>query len=119
MKVYGIKNCDTVKKACAWLTEHKLDFEFIDFKKTLPKENDLDRWEKILGWEVLLNRKGTTWKKLPDSVKDAVTNASSAKKILLENPSAIKRPILETNNTVYAGFSPESYASIFTKIKNL
>src|SRR5688500_11690570 len=119
MKVYGIKNCDTVKKACAWLTEHKLDFEFIDFKINKPTSKELDRWEKILGWEVLLNRKGTTWRKLLDAEKNMVTDAASAKEILLENPSAIKRPILEINDMVYAGFSPESYNSIFTKIKNL
>jgi Spx/MgsR family transcriptional regulator len=93
--LYGIPNCDTVKKARAWLTEHGVDVQFHDFKKQGVPEAPLDRWLEMLDWEKLLNRHGTTWRKLPDATKEAVTDAKSARALMLAQPSVIKRPVVE------------------------
>ena len=113
MKLYGIKNCDTVKKARAWLAEHRVEVTFHDFKSEGVTTDLLDRWVKAVGWETLVNRKGTTWRGLPDEVKDSVTNAASAKQLMVENPSVIKRPVLELEDKVNVGFSPEKYSELF------
>ncbi|HVK54355.1 MAG TPA: ArsC family reductase [Burkholderiales bacterium] len=113
MKLYGIRNCDTVKKARAWLADQGIEMTFHDFKSEGVTMDQLDRWVKAVSWETLLNRKGTTWRGLPDEVKDGVTDAASAKRVMLENPSVIKRPVLELDDKVNVGFSPEKYNELF------
>ncbi|PSF14341.1 ArsC family reductase [Marinobacter fuscus] len=110
MKLYGIKNCDTVKKARKWLDEQGLDYQFHDFKKDGLSEEKLAEWEQAIGWETLLNKRGTTWRKLPDDVKDNI-DARSARQVMLENTSIIKRPVVERDNTVSIGFNAEEWAS--------
>jgi arsenate reductase (glutaredoxin) len=95
--LYGIPNCDTVKKARAWLAEHDLDHTFHDFKKQGVPAARLDAWIAELGWEKLVNRKGTTWRKLDGARQTAVTDAASAKALMLAEPSVIKRPVVEWN----------------------
>jgi len=103
--LYGISNCDTVKKARAWLTDHGVVYTFHDFKKQGVPILRLDYWLVNAGWEKLLNRQGTTWRKLDDSTKAAVTNARSARALMLAQPSVIKRPVVEWSaSTVTVGF---------------
>ena len=105
MKVYGIKNCDTMKKAMNWLTDNDVAYEFVDYKKAGVAEANLPDWNQRAGWEKLLNRQGTTWRKLDDSTKAAVTNARSARALMLAQPSVIKRPVVEWSaSTVTVGF---------------
>lgn len=92
--LYGIPNCDTVKRARAWLNEHGIAHRFHDFKKDGVPEAELDRWLADLGWEALVNRRGTTWRKLDDAARAAVVDAPSAKAALVANPSLIKRPVV-------------------------
>ena len=107
--LYGIKNCDTVKKARAWLASHGIDYEFHDYKAAGIERKRLERWCKELGWEALLNRAGTTFRKLPDEAKVAVT-AASAIDLMLAQPSMIKRPVLDDDGRLAVGFKPEQYA---------
>ena len=93
--VYGIPNCDTVKKARAWLTTNGVDYLFHDFKKQGVPLPQLDNWLKTVGWEKLVNRQGTTWRKLDDAVKATVVDAPSAKTLMLAQASVIKRPVVE------------------------
>lgn len=92
--VYGIPNCDTVKKARAWLTAQGVDYTFHDFKKQGVPEAALDRWLADAGWEKVLNRQGNTWRKLDPALQATVKDAASARAIALANPSAIKRPVV-------------------------
>lgn len=110
MKLYGIKNCDTVKKARKWLDEQGIDYEFHDFKKNGLQSELLFRWEQAVGWETLLNRRGTTWRKLPEDVRDTI-DAQSAHEIMLENPSIIKRPVVENGDDVRVGFSADEWSA--------
>jgi len=93
--VYGIPNCDTVKKARAWLAAQGVAYEFHDFKKEGVPPAHLDRWVEELGWEKLVNRSGTTWRKLDPKQQALVTDATSAKRLMLENVSVVKRPVVE------------------------
>jgi len=93
--VYGIPNCDTVKKARAWLTEQDANHQFHDFKKQGVPEAQLDAWIESVGWDKLVNRKGTTWRKLDPTVQAGVTDAASARALMLAQPSVIKRPVIE------------------------
>ncbi len=93
--VYGIPNCDTVKKARVWLAEHGLDYQFHDFKKLGVPPEHLKAWVDAVGWEKVLNRKGTTWRKLDPATQAAVVDAASATQLLLQEPSVIKRPVVE------------------------
>jgi arsenate reductase len=102
--VYGIANCDTVKKARAWLDQHGIGYRFHDFKKQGLPLDRVDRWMAAAGWEALLNRQGTTWRKLDIGVRDAVVNAQAARRIMEQNPSVIKRPVVEWENGLTAGF---------------
>lgn len=113
MKLYGIKNCDTVKKARKWLDEHGVDYQFHDFKKDGLHEELLSRWESAVGWETLLNRRGTTWRKLPEEVRDTIS-AQSARAIMLDNPSIIKRPVVESGDDVRVGFSADEWSAWLT-----
>jgi arsenate reductase (glutaredoxin) len=97
--LYGIANCDTVKKARAWLSENGIDYAFWDYKKHGVPEAKISHWIATLAWESVLNTRGTTWRGLSDSVKASVIDAASAKKVLLANASAIKRPIVSWGST--------------------
>lgn len=107
---YGIPNCDSVKKARAWLSQQGLDFEFHDFKKQGVPEAKLEGWLKACGWEVVLNRKGTTWRQLDSATQAAVQDAASAKALMLQQASVIKRPVIEwTSGSVTVGYTPEGW----------
>lgn len=98
--LYGIPNCDTVKKVRAAIEAKGLDYTFHDFKKQGVPEQRLDVWIKALGWDALLNRKGTTWRKLDDATRESVVDAASARAVMLANSSVIKRPVVEHNGVV-------------------
>jgi arsenate reductase (glutaredoxin) len=111
--IYGIKNCDTMKKARAWLDKHGIDYAFHDYKTAGVEREKLERWAKKVGWEALLNRAGTTFRKLPDKNKDGLTQ-KKAVALMLEQPSMIKRPVLELGaGKLLVGFAPESYKAAF------
>lgn len=110
--MYGIKNCDTIKKAKKWLNEHDVQFTFHDYRKDGLSEELLSSLESSLGWESLLNKRGTTWRKLPEEIKDSI-NRESAIAIMLENPAIIKRPILNTGKSLELGFSDATYQQLF------
>lgn len=113
--LYGIPNCDTVKKARAWLTEHGLDHQFHDFKKLGVPHDRLKLWMAAVGWETLLNRKGTMWRKQSPAVQASVVDANSAAELMLMQSSVIKRPVVEwTANPgkvdITVGFKPDEWA---------
>jgi arsenate reductase len=112
--IYGIKNCDTMKKARAFLDKAGVDYVFHDYKTAGIDKAHLERWSKEVGWETLLNRAGTTFRKLPDKDKEALT-AAKAIKLMIEQPSMIKRPVLETGKRLLVGFKPEEYQAAFGK----
>jgi arsenate reductase (glutaredoxin) len=105
--LYGIPNCDTVKKSRTWFDSHGLAYQFHDFKKQGVPDDALDAWVKALGWEPLVNTKGTTWRKLPLDEQSAVTDALSAKALMLRQASVIKRPVVAMGNKLTVGYSPE------------
>ena len=115
MHIYGIPNCDTVKKARAWLDEHGIKAEFHDYKKQGVPLEVLKKAAKQLGWELLINKKGPTWRKQPDEMKESITTEKAAFDFLQAAPSAIKRPLLEVNGKYHLGFSSEHYQGIFKK----
>jgi len=108
IKVFGIKNCDTMKKAFAWLTENGVAYEFIDYKKTGVAEAHLPDWNARAGWEVLLNKRGLMWKKLSEAERTDVGEAK-ALQLMAQYPALIKRPVLDTGSKLLIGFSPENY----------
>jgi arsenate reductase len=110
MKVYGIVNCNSVKSARAWLQEHQMKYEFVDFKKTPPTADLLAHWCNAFGWETVLNRRGTTWRTLDAATQARVTDAKSAIAVMLDKPSAIKRPVVEDGQTMLIGFDATEYA---------
>ncbi len=110
--IYGIRNCDTMKKALAWLDGHGVDYTFHDYKKQGVGREALRRWCAAAGWETVLNRAGTTFRKLSDEDK-AGLDEEKAIALMLSQPSMIKRPVLETGETVEIGFKPERYAAVF------
>ncbi|HTW35378.1 MAG TPA: ArsC family reductase [Rhizomicrobium sp.] len=110
--IYGIKNCDTMKKARAWLDAHKVAYAFHDYKTSGIDKATLAAWAKDVGWDALLNRAGTTFKKLPDADKENVTE-EKALALMLAQPSMIKRPVLDTGKALIVGFKPETYAATF------
>jgi arsenate reductase (glutaredoxin) len=108
--IYGIKNCDTMKKARAWLHKHAVAHDFHDYKTAGVDRERLQRWEKKVGWETLLNRAGTTFRQLPNRHKTSL-DAKKALALMLKQPSMIKRPVLELGRgRLLVGFTPESYA---------
>jgi arsenate reductase len=110
IKVYGIPNCNSVKKAITWLKEHNLEFEFHDFKKEGVTSDQLKSWSEVFGWEQVLNKKGTTWKKLTPEQQSAVIDESSAAAVMVASPSMIKRPVIADNNTpLLLGFDEARY----------
>jgi len=111
--LYGIPNCDTMKKARKWLADNGIEYTFHDYKKLGIEKQKLDAWIKAVGWEVLLNRRGMMWRKVPDEVKASI-DEKSAIKLMMETPSIIKRPVLESGKTVTVGFKPETYEELFS-----
>ena len=110
--LYGIKNCDTMKKARAWLDKHGVEYVFHDYKIDGVGKSDLERWAKEAGWETLLNRAGTTFCKLPGKDKENVTE-KKAIALMLAQPSMIRRPVLESGGRLLVGFKPEEYEKAF------
>lgn len=110
--IYGIKNCDTMKKARDWLDSKKVTYSFHDYKTQGIDKPALEGWIKKVGWEVLLNRAGTTFKKLPDADKENVTE-KKAIALMLAQPSMIKRPVLEAKGKLTVGFKPDEYKKLF------
>ena len=110
--IYGIKNCDTMKKARSWLELHKVAHQFHDYKAAGIDKLTLEGWAKKAGWEILLNRAGTTFKKLPDADKENITE-KKAIALMLAQPSMIKRPVLEAKGKLTIGFKPEEYKKLF------
>jgi Spx/MgsR family transcriptional regulator len=112
--IYGIKNCDTMKKARAWLDKHGIDYAFHDYKTAGIEREKLERWVAKAGWDVLLNRAGTTFRKLADKDKEDVTE-KKAIALMLKQPSMIKRPVIELGaGKLLVGFAPEAYKAAFT-----
>ena len=108
--IYGIKNCDTMKKARAWLEKHSVDYSFHDYKTAGIERERLERWCKKVGWETLLNRNGTTFRKLPDQDKSNL-DAKKAVALMLAQPSMIKRPVVELGGgKLLVGFTPGDYS---------
>ena len=109
--LYGIPNCDTVKKARDWLTEHGVEHTFHDFKKQGVPEADLDRWLAAAGWEKLVNRKGTTWRGLDEPTRNAVVDNASAHELLVVHASVIKRPVVVwADGQITVGFDATDWA---------
>jgi arsenate reductase len=110
--LYGIPNCDTVKKARTWLDEKGVTVQFHDFKKAGVPAARLDAWLKAIGWESLLNRKGTTWRKLDEALREATVDAASARRVMLDQPSVIKRPVVEwADGRITVGFDAADWAT--------
>ncbi len=109
--VYGIPNCDTVKKARAWLTAQGQAYEFHDFKKAGVPAEPLALWADALGWEKLLNRQGTTWRKLEPTAQASVTDSHSAQALMRAQPSVIKRPVVDWGGSMSVGFDPAAWAA--------
>jgi arsenate reductase len=109
LKIYGIPNCDTVKKALAWLDSHGIQYEFHDYKKGGVPPGKLKEWAKRTGWEKLANTRGPTWRKIPDAKKVGM-NEAKALALLEEHSSAIRRPIVETGSRLLVGFDEAEYA---------
>lgn len=112
-KLYGIPNCATVKKARAWLDERGIEYDFHDYKKLGVDAARLDAWMKKVDWQQLVNRSGTTWRKLDEARKAAVTSATAARVLMVEQPSVIKRPVVEAGGKLLVGFDPERYEEVF------
>jgi len=110
--IYGIKACDTMKKARAWLDGHGVAYDFHDYKAAGIDQDRLEGWVRAVGWETLLNRSGTTFRKLPDQDK-ADIDEQKAIELMLAQPSMIKRPVLETRGELLVGFKPERYEAAF------
>ena len=110
--IYGIKNCDTMKKARAWLDGHGVAYAFHDYKTEGVTRDRLEEWLGSVGWETLLNRAGTTFRKLPEAERDGLDQARAIE-LMLAQPSMIKRPVLEVGGRLLVGFRPETYAQTF------
>nr|MDT0250963.1 ArsC family reductase [Endozoicomonas sp.] len=111
LTIYGIPNCDTIKKARRWLDNVGIEYRFHDYRKNGLEPGILEAWTKELGWEALLNRRGTTWRKLPEEEKSAI-NAERAITLMLEQPAMIRRPLLDTGSQKLLGFSEQEYSDL-------
>lgn len=110
--LYGIRNCDTMKKAWTWLDQHGVAYAFHDYKKQGVEAARLEGWAQRVGWEKLLNRAGTTFKKLPEADKQGLDQAKAIA-LMVAQPSMIKRPVLEADGKLLVGFKPEDYTAAF------
>jgi len=113
MKIYGIKSCDTMKKAFTWMNNHGIEYTFFDYKKDILLEDKFNYWLGKLPLEQIVNKQGTTYKKLTDSQKAAILNPNTAFEIIKENTSVIKRPLIEINDQVFVGFNEVTWTGIF------
>jgi len=113
--LYGIKNCDTIKKARNWLNERGIDYRFHDYRADGIDAETIEQWLLHVDWEILLNRRGTTWRKLEPEVQ-AATNRDNVVALLLEYPAMIKRPVLDIDNVISVGFKSEYYENIFNSL---
>jgi len=111
--LYGISSCDTIRKAKAWLKNQQIEFEFHDYRKQGLEQKQLQSMISVLGWEAMLNRRGTTWRALPDKLKQQIDQAS-AMRVMLDNPAIIKRPILARGDQLHLGLSDRQYQEIFS-----
>jgi Spx/MgsR family transcriptional regulator len=114
--IYGIKNCDTMKKAFAWLEKHGVAYEFHDYKKAGVTKAQLTRWCRASGWETVLNRAGSTFRQLQDGDRQNLT-LDKAITLMIGNPSMIKRPVLDMDGAIEIGFKPERYAALLGAMK--
>ena len=112
ISVYGIKNCDTVKKARKWLTDNNIEYTFHDLRADGIGPGSIEHWIEQAGWETVLNRRGTTWRKLDSSIQEN-TNRDNVVALLMEHPAMIKRPVLDVDGTISIGFKADNYQSIF------
>ena len=112
LTLHGIPNCDTIRKARKWLTEHDLDYTFHDYRKDGVPKTALKKWCAELGWEKVLNRRGTTWRKLDEKTKSSI-NQSKALQLMQEHPAMIKRPLLVDGDDLILGFKAENYSEHF------
>ena len=112
--LYGIKNCDTVKKARKWLDEHTIDYAFHDLRADGLTQEQVGEWVAELGWETLVNKRSTTWKALDESQRNSMDNAS-AQAAIMAQPTLIKRPLLDTGHQRFTGFSASNYEQIFNQ----
>ena len=110
--VFGIKNCDTIKKARSWLTDQGIEYQFHDFRANGIDRDRIETWIQQAGWETVLNRRGTTWRKLDAAIQDTV-NRDNVAALLAEHPAMIKRPVLDIDGDISIGFKPDLYQSIF------
>jgi Spx/MgsR family transcriptional regulator len=114
MFVYGIKNCNTVKSALDWLKKNNVDFEFHDYKSKGITDSKLKSWSKQVGWESLVNRRGTTWRQLDEKIQAKITNEAAAISLMKDKTSVIKRPLIEKDGKIIAlGFDEDQYQKIF------
>ena len=110
--LYGIKNCDTIKKARKWLTNNVIEYTFHDVRADGIDSQSIDNWIEQAGWETVLNRRGTTWRKLEPSIQEA-TNKDNVAALLVEHPAMIKRPVLDVDGLITVGFKADHYQTIF------
>src|SRR5262245_38578069 len=110
--IYGIKNCDTMKKARAWLDQRGVAYAFHDYKSVGIERGRLEGWARVVGWETLINRAGTTFRKLPEKDRDGLSE-NKAIALMTAQPSMIKRPVLDTGGKLTVGFKPQEYEKIF------
>ena len=112
MILYGISNCDTVKKAKNWLETHNIDYKFHDFRKQGLDANTINRWLQSVSWDKILNKRSTSWRNLDPSIQQTV-NETKIVDLLIENPTLIKRPVMDVNDTITFGFNSDTYQGIF------
>ncbi len=110
--LYGIKNCDTVKKARKWLDSNNIDYQFHDFREQGVNKKQVTNWVKALGWETVVNKRSTTWKQLGADQRESMDEASAINAIM-ENPTLVKRPLLQRHNDFYVGFKAADYDTLF------
>ncbi|MGV6818221.1 MAG: ArsC family reductase [Thiotrichales bacterium] len=111
--LYGIKNCDTIRKARRWLADHDIDYEFHDFRSDGVDATQLQSWAAELGWETLLNRRGTTWRKLPEAQREGI-DEKRAIALMVEHPAMIKRPVLDLGDRRIVGFKEAQNETLFS-----
>jgi len=111
IKIYGIPNCDTMKKARRWLEANGIEYDFHDYKKLGVPEKKLKNWVKQAGWDTVLNKRGTTWRRLDDAVKDNIDEAAAIQ-VMIDNPGIIKRPVIESGKLLLIGFNEDRYKQL-------
>ena len=116
LTVYGLTQCDTVKRARQWMQSQGLDYRFVDFRKTPPHASQIAAWADAVGWEALLNKRGTTWRKLDAATQAAARDAASAVAVLAQHPSAIKRPVVETGGVLLVGFDEATWRAALSPL---